>query len=342
MAKKLEITKEMTDTVISMYLNEKPLEDIEKAIGHCDAIIYRILKDNNIALNRKKYIITDEQKNQMVQLHNDGLSYKEISNIVGFCSETKVYEILRDLGVLNSFSPIMIKSMIDSYNSSQGNRKYYFDEHIFDDINTPDKAYCLGLFMADGCNHYETSAFSIELQERDKGVLEGIKLMFQSDYPLYFRDKDKSNNLNQNTYNLRLHSKYFCQRLYDLGVIPRKSLELKFPKWMSDVLIPYLIKGYIDGDGWVQKNNISFMSTYDFCYGVQQYLSSINIKSVIVDQNEHYNENTKVLRITGRNNMIPLAEIMFSHGNLCIERKYQKYIEYGYLNNENINNSQSA
>lgn len=127
-----------------------------------------------------------------------------------------------------------------------------------------------------------------------------------------------------------------------MGITPRKSLTLQFPKHIPNILIPHLIKGYIDGDGWVQKNVIGFMSTLDFCVGVKQYLDSIGIRSTIMNMKRHYNENTKVLYINGRNNIIPLVEIMFSHGNLYIERKYQKYIEYGFLNNSFINNTLSA
>lgn len=160
---KMKITQDMIDTVVSMYINGKPISEIEKKIGHSDKIIYNILKDNNVVLNRKEIVLTDLQKEKMKELHEDGLSYKEIAREIKVCSGTKVYETLKEMGVTNSFNPEKILSIIDENNKHQGNRKYYFDEHIFDEINTPDKAYCIGLFMADGCNHSNNNTFSIGL-----------------------------------------------------------------------------------------------------------------------------------------------------------------------------------
>ena len=324
-----------------MYQNNRPVREIEKAIGHCDTIVYRILKDNNIPLKSSIPKFTKEQELEIIELHNSGLTYMQIAEIHN-CKKNAIVEVFRKYGMINSFSPEKISSIINNFDHEMHGRKYYFDEHIFDRVDTPDKAYCIGLFMADGCNQPEQDTFSIELQERDKNILDKIQIMFQSDYPLHFRDKDDTVNMAQNTYKIKYHSKYFCEQLTELGIIPRKSLLLKFPEWLPKKLIPYLIKGTIDGDGWVQKDVVGFMSTYDFCLGVQTFLSSIGITSKIMNMKRNYNENTKVLYLCGRNNIIPLTEIMFSHGNLYIERKYQKYIEYGFLNNSIINNSQSV
>lgn len=337
----IEITQEMTDIVIEMYQNNKPLREIEEAIGHCDSIVYKILNENSIPLKSTIKKFSEEQEQKIIELHNSGLTYLQLAEMYD-CKKNAIKDIFKKYGLINSFSPEKIVSIINNFDFEIGHRKYYFDEHIFDRVDTPDKVYCIGLFMADGCNQLEYNSFNIELQERDKDILDKIQIMFQSDYPLHFRDMRNTKNMAQNTYKITYFSKYFCERLNELGIIPRKSLSLEFPKWIPNKLIPFLIKGYIDGDGWVQKDNIGFMSTYDFCLGTQKFLDSIGIKSKIMDLKRNYNENTKILYLNGRNNMIPLAEIMFSHGNLYIERKYQKYLEYGFLNNDIINNSQSA
>lgn len=60
---------------------------------------------------------------------------------------------------------------------------YTYNENYFDIINTPGKAYFLGLMFADGCichtdkigkfkNVLHTYRMSISLQERDKVILE--------------------------------------------------------------------------------------------------------------------------------------------------------------------------
>lgn len=79
------------------------------------------------------------------------------------------------------------------------------------------------------------------------------------------------------------------------------------------------------------------MSTDKFCYGIQDYLKSINIESHVYDAKRNYSEHTKIFQISSRLNTIPLVEIMFSSGNLYLNRKYEKYIKYGFLNS--IDNS---
>lgn len=323
-----------------MYAEGEKLSDIEKTIGHSDKCIYETLDKYNIKRrNRNKKAITNDQLNTIIAYYRDGLSYEQISEKMDkYISATKIYELLKENGETNSFSTEKINSIID-LQDKDNRRKYYFDDHLFDIINTPDKAYCIGLFMADGCNQLEHGCFSIGLQERDKDILEKISKMFQSDYPLYFRDASNYEYMKQNVLSIRWNSKYFCNRLNEIGIVPNKSLILDFPHWLDRHLIPYLIKGYIDGDGWVNKSQIGFMSTENFCLGVQEYLNSLGISSYIMDMKRHYKSETKELLISGRNNIIPLVNIMFSHGNLYLERKYQKYIEYKFIdvNNSSLN-----
>lgn len=336
MSKKILLSTEEKELIVSMYKNGDKLSDIEKAIGHSDKFIFETLDEYGIERNRRTKPISNDQLELIIKYHRDGFSYAQISEKMDrYISSTRVYEILKDIGETNSFSVEKIKSIID-FQSKDNKRKYYFDDHLFDVINTPDKAYCIGLFMADGCNQLKDMCFSIGLQSRDKDILEKITVMFQSDYPLMLRDSSKYEYMAQDFFVMRWNSKYFCERLNEIGIVPNKSLVLEFPYWLDRHLVPYLIKGYIDGDGWVNKNQIGFMSTNKFCIGVQEYLDSIGISSHIMDMKRHYKNETKELIISGRNNIYPLSQIMFSHGNLYLDRKYQKYVDYNFID---VNNS---
>lgn len=57
-----------------------------------------------------------------------------------------------------------------------------YDEYLFDQINTPAKAYFLGLMYADGCVYHTVNSknktdyrTSICLQETDKTILERFR-----------------------------------------------------------------------------------------------------------------------------------------------------------------------
>lgn len=245
--KSINLTKKQEEKIINLYNNNVVISKIEKEIGFSDSIIYKVLHKYNIPMNRKdKSNILDFET--IKKMYDSGLNYQDIANKM-HVSRSCIYDYLKNNNIIDSFSQEKCIDKISIFNKGNNNRKYHFDEHIFDNINTADKAYCIGLFMADGCNLLEYNTFTIELQERDVDILEKIKILFQSDYPLYFRKATENNNLVQNTYKFSVNSKYFCQKLNTLGIIPRKSLTLDYPNWMDKNLIPYLIKGYVDGDG---------------------------------------------------------------------------------------------
>lgn len=222
----------------------------------------------------------------------------------------------------------------DPYDAHQ---KYFCNEHLFDKIDTADKAYCLGLWYADGCNHLDDGDITIELQSRDVDVLKAMNIFMKNNNPLLFQEALKHKTRKQNTYILRAHSHYLCERLNELGFIPKKSLTLDFPYWMNMELIPFMLRGYIDGDGWIQKSRIGFMSTDKFCNGVKQYLNSIGLDCSIYDMKRHYDKHTKTVNIFGKKNNVPLATKMFADGSIFMQRKLDKYLEFGFLTKETNN-----
>ena len=50
-------------------------------------------------------------------------------------------------------------------------------------------------------------------------------------------------------FRLTVNSYTLCQDLEKYGIVPRKSLILKFPNNISDEMLPHIIRGYFDGDG---------------------------------------------------------------------------------------------
>lgn len=131
--------------------------------------------------------------------------------------------------------------------------KYTLDENFFEVIDTEEKAYFLGLLFADGCN--QTTGISkfvtLELQERDKPILEAFKTALGSNTKLMFSKGVKENH--SNMYRLQINSKKISNDLVNHGCISRKSLVLKFPTSVPDELIHHFIRGYFDGDGCIWK-----------------------------------------------------------------------------------------
>jgi hypothetical protein len=193
--------------------------------------------------------ITKDIKETVIQLYiTEKHSLRDIAKIVGICRPT-VRKILREAGVRNVY-----KKDIEKCNN--------LNHNYFDQIDTEDKAYFLGLLFADGNNYVKSKnrkyyTISIVLQERDKKILEKMRDTIAPGYNLYFY-KPKNKNC-QNTYKLSIRNKHLSDQLSSLGCVPAKSLILKFPNhniFKNKNLIKHFIRGYFDGDGCLGIYNL--------------------------------------------------------------------------------------
>ena len=267
--------------------------------------------------------ITEKDYDNIVELYLSGNTLQEIGNMYN-TSRVPITRILKEKG-------ITIRGR------SEAHRIYNINEHYFDDIDNHDKAYCVGLIYADGCNNTDENCISIELQEEDSYILEKINALLESDRPLCYSDRRKTRPNTKPTYQLNVHNEHMSQRLNELGVVQRKSLVLEFPNWLKKELIPTFILGYFDGDGTVSKQaaKIEMVGTWMFLQGIQQWCyDELGIEAKI--RNTQNKESvTKNLYITGRKKVECFMDCLYSNANFFLRRKYDLY-QYMIKNINNI------
>lgn len=223
-----------------------------------------------------------------------------------------------------------------------GNRKYSLNEHYFDVIDTPNKAYILGFLYADGCNFPKKQTISMSLEEKDKEILEKIRLEIGSDKKLEFieqsKRKDKDNDYHYNDcWRLLMFSSHMCSILSNHGMVPAKSLILEFPKHLDKSLLSHFIRGYYDGDGslYFHKANrgrdqatITITSTENFCIDCLNIIrENTGIGGNIYDASSH-NGITKVLTIGGNQQAIKFFDWLYKDAELYMKRKHDLYIQH--------------
>lgn len=129
--------------------------------------------------------------------------------------------------------------------SNYHSRKYTLNENFFS-AWSPDMAYVLGFWFADGYMRHDKS-YRITFSSNDQEHLEDIKRVVQTNISLV--QYSRKGKLEQN-FTLILRSKILYQQLQALGGISRKSLVMGLP-YIPDRFLADFLRGYFDGDGSV-------------------------------------------------------------------------------------------
>lgn len=238
-----------------------------------------------------------------------GLSCRQIGEMVGLSRATVLYWTK--------------KYGISQYN--RFNKPKYVDEHMFNKIDTKEKAYIVGFLAADGCIKENELMVSIAL--RDKEILDfiaaytGAKVQVSNRTNREKRQFPKAIMHIKNKNITRDLAKHGCKK--EERFLPIVSRELK----------PYLLLGFFDGDGCVTYGvrkdrktswcKVCFTSSYKLLCSVQNILlEECDIASRIYPKS---NENCFVLEIRAKANLLKLFSYLYQDNFVVLKRKYDKF-----------------
>lgn len=310
-------TEEEINLIIKMYQQGLNIDDIIKQFKTEESNVREILKFYQV--DRQYNTFSQELNNRVIYLYQSNYTQQQI------CDALKVSE--------NGIGKILKRNGIKKRSYSECNRRYALNEHYFDFINTPNKAYILGLLYADGCNYLSHNSITLSLQEEDLPILELIKKELNYEGPIRFVEKHKNNSKHKNQYILCINDEYMSKQLERLGMVNAKSLKLLWPTFLSEDLIPHFVRGYFDGDGCVWYDNkrnkceTQICGTIDFCKNLSAVLSNMSCKNSIKHPKQ-CNENIVVLQTKGNRSSFKILSWMYKDADLKLDRKYQKYLEF--------------
>lgn len=268
-----------------------------------------------------RQIIPVSEHQNIKKYLDQGLSHREVGAKYGV-DKCCIFAIAKKNGFKSLLSP-------------GRRRKYSLNQSFFKIIDTPNKAYFLGLLCADGyiSGNKNKSSITINLQEKDKEILEKFKIELETDTNLFF--KNYSNRGWSNQYSLSVTSKEMINDLIKLGCTPRKSLTLKFPtsEQVPPDLIRHFIRGYFDGDGGIcfcngqgkrtPQVSIGIACSHNFALTLKDLLKEkLNWDFFIIQ-----NDKISSLRIGGRNKVFTFLKWLYENCDMFLERKKNKYIE---------------
>jgi intein/homing endonuclease len=158
-------------------------------------------------------------------------------------------------------------TLLSNFIKSKGHSFTEFNNNVFNNIDTEEKAYWLGFIFADGYVSENRNALELSLKLSDIGHL-------QKFYSFINCERE----VKHDSFRCRLSvsNKILINSLKNLGCVQKKSLIIKFPN-INDDLIRHFIRGYFDGDGCITKKLKSSVK-YDslsICSGSKEFLISL-------------------------------------------------------------------
>ena len=261
----------------------------------------------------KNKIIVDEQK--VIKEYLQGDSTSILAKRYGYKTPKSINDLLRRNGVIP-------RTVIES----QHNRRPYNGLRL-NIINSELIAYYIGLLITDGYVHEKKKM--IELTLEDKDVIEFLSKEFGTKY--YIVDRRNRNENFKILYRLTLRGEELIEDLKRYNIHQSKTFDVckDFTLNSSEIFyLPYILRGMIDGDGWVRKDGNEFYfcsaSIYSIIWAFNMF-SKIGMKNLYVNirpQIENYH-NIYEIRTAIKENIDILKDIIYNKP-FGMMRKYNR------------------
>lgn len=214
------------------------------------------------------------------------------------------------------------------------------NEEFFNNINTEIKAYLLGFYAADGyisiskTRNIPNYRVGIQNSIDDIEVLEMFNKYICPNHNINIKEKSE---IKKAQGHLRWTSKIMCNKLSEIGLGERKTLNFNFNlDSLQEDLKRHFIRGYFDGDGSFSCNNIIFSTNkLDFTNLILEEFKKLSklINGIIYTKQgktcEYY-----TLRLNFKGQRYYCVEIIYDYfyknSNFFLSRKKEQF-EY-YLN----------
>ena len=267
----------------------------------------------------KSYLqLNKEEKDYFIKLYyeNTHLTVKQIGDALGL-SKRCTMSIFKEYNI----------------NSKRKNR-YTLDENYFEEINTQQKAYILGLIYADG--YVGNEKFNnISLTQKEYKLLFEVKKELEFTGIIRLGNKGSFEN-SKPGYVLNFSSKKVANDLRKLGLYPKKSLTIdKIPN-IRDELKRHFLRGYFDGDGSISKYIHKFKKAnkeYSYVKGkmciiatekmLDDFIKTFNIEHYYISQSK--TKEMKYIQIESKKELNRIYNLMYEDCCICNMIKKEKW-----------------
>lgn len=228
-------------------------------------------------------------------------------------------------------------------------RRYSVVDDFFSSIDSEEKAYLLGFFLADGTfdlgeNCTKSYRFGIKLQKEDEEIIKLFRNFIIPDINVSYKESyiDKNGTNHKATAGVRWTSGKMATDLFRFNICPRKTFDVNFKfrfDLIPDSFIWDFIRGFFDGDGQISYSPKTHQSTFAL-YGTSfEFMSQVGnifesefkVEKRIEGINKH-NLTLFTLRFSANGKRKEFLEKLYIKFYLnkryFLKRKQEKLLEY--------------
>lgn len=264
--------------------------------------------------------MTELQKNT-IELLKEGLSPSQVAK-----------KLNRNI---SSISSVIKRFNITDYKKLNENKcnHYYFDK-----IDSQDKAYLLGFFVADGW--VDGNRFGITIQSQDNYILNEYQKFSKSN--IFTKNRTTSLITRQKASTIRWTSKHMTNVFKDLNIIQNKTYHINFEfpfEKMDSKHVRHFIRGFIDGDGSFESDkgiftitlvntSLKFMQQVGnefekITEGIKSTIHKIDGKTV-----DYYTLRFNFLKTNKPEKVLQIYNYLYKDSNIFLTRKKDKIESY--------------
>lgn len=199
----------------------------------------------------------------------------------------------------------------------------HVNETYFANIDTAEKAYFLGFIMADGnmyLNSNNKHQFSIKIKNTDVDILHQFADAIEFPKDKITEREETRKGITTKCAEIKIYNQEFCSYLLKLGIVPRKTGKEQIPN-LDEKFKKDFIRGYIDGDGWIGKDEAHIgicSASSDLIKAVRDYIKdTIDIELNIYDYAGVY-----TLKTYKRKSVYQMLKHFYYEGCIALNRKY--------------------
>ena len=168
---------------------------------------------------------------------------------------------------------------------------------------SPEMAYVLGYFAADGCMYQnKRGSRYISFTSIDRQLIETVRTLLRVDNAIEEYTRHRSND--KKRYVLQVGSYRAYEKLLKLGLTPNKSRQLQAPR-MPDWAFGAFLRGYFDGDGniyfyYSPRGKSRLRLTVRFTCGSRDFLVAIRrllVRTTVISKGSLYSQGPTVFRL---------------------------------------------